>query len=69
MTEYIKRDNMRAVLEKASINPRFADEPPTALTDQDIRAMHNELCLKCGKFKNAHLGACDGCRWRWEADQ
>lgn len=30
MDEYIKRSDMRAVLERASINPRFADEPPTA---------------------------------------
>lgn len=30
MAEYIKRDDMRAVLEKASINARFADEPPAA---------------------------------------
>lgn len=30
MDEYIKRSDMRAVLEKASISPRFADEPPAA---------------------------------------
>lgn len=30
MDEYIKRDDMRAALEKASISPRFADEPPAA---------------------------------------
>lgn len=23
----------------------------------------NELCWKCGKYKQAHKGACDGCRW------
>lgn len=27
----------------------------------DIR---NELCLKCGKYKTAHLGSCDGCKWK-----
>lgn len=26
--------------------------------------MHNELCLKCGSYKLAHKGACDGCRWK-----
>ena len=26
--------------------------------------MRNELCLKCGRFKIAHAGACDGCRWK-----
>lgn len=26
----------------------------------------NELCLKCGKYHEAHNGACDGCKWQWE---
>ena len=26
----------------------------------------NELCLRCGQYKQRHLGACDGCRWRAE---
>ena len=29
----------------------------------------NELCLKCGKFHEAHLGACDGCRWKGGYDK
>ena len=28
-----------------------------------VETMRNELCLKCGKYKEAHNGACDGCRW------
>lgn len=28
------------------------------------RALHNEHCLMCGNYKTAHLGACDGCRWK-----
>ena len=27
-------------------------------------AMKNELCQYCGKYKKAHEGACDGCKWR-----
>lgn len=34
---------------------RFKDE---------LHAMKNELCQYCGKYKQAHEGACDGCRWR-----
>ena len=30
----------------------------------DRKAMRNELCQYCGKYKYAHKGACDGCRWR-----
>ena len=26
-------------------------------------AARNELCYKCGKYKEAHNGACDGCKW------
>ena len=29
-----------------------------------IEALINELCQYCGKYKQAHEGACDGCRWR-----
>ena len=24
----------------------------------------NELCQKCGQYRNDHLGACDGCKWK-----
>lgn len=30
----------------------------------ELHAMNNELCQYCGKYKQAHEGACDGCRWR-----
>ena len=28
------------------------------------KALINELCQYCGKYKQAHEGACDGCKWR-----
>lgn len=31
---------------------------------KDRKALINELCQYCGKYKQAHNGACDGCRWR-----
>ena len=30
----------------------------------ELHTMKNELCQYCGKYKQAHEGACDGCRWR-----
>lgn len=30
----------------------------------ELHAIKNELCQYCGKYKQAHEGACDGCRWR-----
>ena len=29
----------------------------------ELAAMRNELCYLCGKYLEAHNGACDGCRW------
>lgn len=36
----------------------------TNLTPSDIADLRNELCLKCGRYKTAHEGSCDGCRWK-----
>lgn len=30
----------------------------------ELKTCRNELCLRCGNYKNSHLGACDGCRWK-----
>ena len=30
----------------------------------DRKALLNELCQYCGKYKHAHEGTCDGCKWR-----
>ena len=30
----------------------------------ELAAMRNELCYLCGKYREAHNGACDGCRWK-----
>lgn len=35
-----------------------------AALQSDIADLRNELCLKCGRYKTAHLGSCDGCKWR-----
>ena len=38
----------------------------------ELRNCRNELCLKCGDYKNAHFGVCNDCYYRhggeWEAD-
>ena len=31
---------------------------------RELKDCRNELCLRCGSYKQAHLGACDGCKWR-----
>ena len=32
--------------------------------EADNADLRNELCLLCGRYKTAHLGSCDGCRWK-----
>ena len=34
---------------------------------KQLHEAHNELCYKCGNYREAHNGACDGCRWKEEA--
>lgn len=31
---------------------------------RDLKDCRNELCFRCGEYKQRHLGACDGCRWK-----
>ena len=31
---------------------------------EELHTIKNEICQYCGKYKYAHEGACDGCKWR-----
>lgn len=33
-------------------------------SSSELEDCRNELCLKCGQYRESHLGACYGCRWR-----
>lgn len=35
-----------------------------AFIESELRDCVNELCLKCGDYREEHLGACDGCHWK-----
>lgn len=30
---------------------------------RELKWCKNELCLKCGCYRESYLGACDDCRW------
>ena len=80
MSDYIKRaDAAEAVWRilngmgySQKCNDSLAEEVDAVLgeydTDavqgRDFRDCRNELCLQCGQYRQRHLGACDGCRWR-----
>lgn len=40
-----------------------AEDAITELWD-NLADCRNELCERCGQYRNAHKGACDGCRWK-----
>jgi hypothetical protein len=46
----------------AAINDTLYDS--NAKLAADRKDLINELCQYCGKYKQAHEGACDGCKWR-----
>ena len=47
------------------LDPDFADAVQEAIAKlKDLKDCRNELCYKCGEYKTAHLGSCDGCRWK-----
>lgn len=70
MAEYIEKQalidaiyadgNLGAYVEYIINSVPAADVVPGS----DFRDCRNELCLRCGQYKTAHLGSCDGCRWR-----
>lgn len=43
------------------LDPDFAKAVNEA--KRAIKDLRNELCMKCGDYQRAHLGACQGCRW------
>lgn len=46
----------------AAINDTLYDSNAKLAADRKV--LKNELCQYCGKYKQAHKGACDGCRWK-----
>ena len=34
---------------------------------KQLHEANNELCYKCGKYREAHNGACNGCQWKESA--
>lgn len=43
---------------------QFAKAVAEKEEQSELHAMKNELCQRRGKYKRAHEGACDGCKWR-----
>ena len=66
-------EDLKALMEHPECCWGYIDELRMALAStckdrdemkKELAAMRNELCFKCGKYREAHNGACDGCRWK-----
>ena len=70
-------EDIKALTECAECTWDYIDRLRMALAsackerDEARKELHeakNELCYKCGKYREAHNGACDGCRWNGVSD-
>ena len=68
-------EDLKALMERPECCWGYIDELRMALAatckERDelkmkLAAMRNDLCLECGNYRGAHIGACDGCRWKKE---
>ena len=68
-------EDLKALTECAECTWDYIDRLRMALAsackarDEARKELHeakNELCCKCGNYREAHNGACDGCRWEKE---
>ena len=66
-------EDLKALMERPECCWGYIDELRMALAsackerDEARKQLHeakNELCCKCCKYREAHNGACDGCRWK-----
>ena len=70
-------EDLKALTECAECTWDYIDRLRMALAatckerDELKKQLHeakNELCYLCGKYREAHNGACDGCRWNGVSD-
>ena len=70
-------EDLKALTECAECTWDYIDRLRMALSaackerDEARKELHeakNELCCKCGNYREAHNGACDGCRWNGVSD-
>ena len=64
-------EDLKALMERPECCWGYIDELRMALASackerdelkKELHEAKNELCCKCGKYREAHNGACDGCR-------
>ncbi len=64
LIERVKAAHTREVMNAFNMGLKAGKEEADNLFRERLILCRNELCLRCGSYKNQHLGACDGCRWK-----
>lgn len=66
-------EDLKALMERPECCWGYIDELRMSLASackerdelkKEMAAMRNELCFKCGKYREEHNGSCNGCRWK-----
>ena len=64
MFDRVKEAHTREVIEAFNMGVKQGKEEADKELRERLTLCRNELCLRCGDYKTAHLGTCDGCRWK-----
>lgn len=57
-----KDDNASFIARSRTLVPELCDALESTL--RQLANARNELCQRCGLYRDAHNGACDWCKWR-----
>lgn len=64
-TEYDRRGYSGEATERYEIIDLIESlQAQLAASQRRAQDARNELCLKCGRYRESHNGACNGCRWK-----
>ena len=64
MFQRVKDAHIREVINAYNEGYKMGKTEADSTLRERLKLCRNELCLRCGSYKNAHLGSCDGCRWK-----
>ena len=62
MTDY-EWNELKQIIELLATYENLGTIDTLTRLQRDYSDLRNELCLACGKYKEAHLGLCNNCRW------